>query len=52
MKEFLFESKGENFYKGDRVEFLAYQPEWEELVGTLTDKERKGSCVEVVDDNG
>ena len=52
MKVFLFESKGENFYKGDRVKFLAYQPEWEEFIGTLTDKERKGSCVEVVDDNG
>ena len=52
MKGLLFELNGENFYKGDRVKVLAYQPEWEEFIGILTDKERKGSCVEVVDDNG
>ena len=52
MKGLLFELNGENFYKGDRVKFLAYQPEWEEFIGILTDKERKGSCVEVADDNG
>lgn len=52
MKGLLFELNGENFYKGDRVKFLAYQPEWEEFIGILTDKEIKGSCVEVVDDNG
>ena len=43
MKGLLFELNGENFYKGDRVKFLAYQPEWEEFIGILTDKERKGS---------
>ena len=52
MKGLLFELNGENFYKDDRVKFLAYQPEWEGFIGILTDKERKGSCVEVVDDNG
>ena len=52
MKGLLFELNGENFYKDDRVKFLAYQPEWEEFIGILTDKVRKGSCVEVVDDNG
>ena len=52
MKGLLFELNGENFYIGDRFKFLAYQPEWEEFIGILTDKERKGSCVEVVDDNG